>query len=81
KHYNKELLPAKDLRHSLSMVGYDKAPAIIQGVVFQQLVNSIAHPLHAFLCTRISCLVNILELLVKHNPRVQGERISLSLYD
>ncbi|WP_372859433.1 hypothetical protein [Pseudoalteromonas sp.] len=80
KHYNKELLPAKDLRHSLSMVGYDKAPAIIQGVVFQQLVNSIAHPLHAFLCTRISCLVNILELLVKHNPRVQGERISLSLY-
>ena len=80
KHYNKERLAAKDLRHSLSMVGYDKAPAIIQGVVFEQLVNSIAHPLHAFLYTRISCLVNILELLVKHNPSVQSERISLSLY-
>ena len=80
QHYNKERLPAKDLRHSLSMVGYDKAPAIIQGVLFKQLVNSIAHPLHAFLCTRISCLINILALLVKHNPRVQSERISLSLY-
>ena len=80
KHYNKERLAAKDLRHSLSMVGYDKAPAIIQGVVFEQLVNSIAHPLHAFLYTRISCLVNILELLVKYNPSVQSERISLSLY-
>lgn len=80
KHYNKEQLSAKDLKHSLSMVGYDKAPAIIQGVVFEQLVNSIAHPLHAFLFTRMKCLVNILELLVNHDKNLQSERISLSLY-
>lgn len=80
KQYNKELQPAKDLRHSLSMVGYDKAPAIIQGMVFEQLVNSIAHPLHTFLCTRMGCLINIVELLVKHDKNLQSERISLSLY-
>lgn len=80
KHYNKEHKAAKDLRHSLSMVGYDNAPAIIQGVVFEQLVNSISHPLHAFVTTRITCMVNILTLLVKHNNNLQSEHLSLTLY-
>lgn len=80
KGYNKTQLAAKDLKHSLSMVGYNNAPAIIQGVVFEQLVNSISHPLHAFVSTRLKSLVKILDLLVKHNSHLQSERISVSLY-
>ncbi len=48
KPYNKEHQAAKNLTHSLSMVGYNNAPAIIQRVVFEQLVFAIPHPLHAF---------------------------------
>lgn len=78
--YNKEGLVAKDLKHSLSMVGYNNAPAIIQRVVFEQLVYAIAHPLQAFLVKRLANMVAILSALVCHNKQHQVEHISLALY-
>jgi hypothetical protein len=80
KPYNKEHQAAKDLRHSLSMVGYNNAPAIIQRVVFEQLVNSTPHPLQKFILNRLDCLVKIMALLVTHNKQYQFEHITLPLY-
>ena len=80
KPYNKEHQPAKDLKHSLSMVGYFNAPAIIQRVVFEQLVYVTPHPLQAFILNRLDCLVKIMSLLVSHNKQFQFEHITLPLY-
>ncbi|WP_369619922.1 hypothetical protein [Pseudoalteromonas distincta] len=78
--YNKDHIPAKDLKHSLSMVGYYNAPAIIQRVVFEQLVNVIPHPLHAYIINRLNALVKIMALLVSKNKKNQFEHITLPLY-
>lgn len=80
KPYNKEHQAAKNLTHSLSMVGYNNAPAIIQRVVFEQLVFAIPHPLHAFLVNRLKCMVDIMRLLVYNNKQYQFEHICLPLY-
>lgn len=80
KYYNKEHQPAKNLKHCLSMVGLNNAPALIQGVVFERLVNTIAHPLHVFLVNRLNCLVKILGLLVSKNKQLQYEHASLALF-
>ncbi|GAA59004.1 hypothetical protein P20652_0863 [Pseudoalteromonas sp. BSi20652] len=80
KPYNKEHQAAKDLKHSLSMVGYYNAPAIIQRVVFEQLVNVTPHPLHAFVVNRLDSLVKIMALLVSKNKHDQFEHITLPLY-
>lgn len=80
KYYNKEYQPAKNLKHCMSMVGLDNAPALIQGVVFERLVNTIAHPLHAFLVNRLSCLVKILGLFASKNKHLQHEHASLALF-
>jgi hypothetical protein len=80
KPYNKEHQPAKDLKHSLSMVGYFNAPAIIQRVVFEQLVNATPHPLQGFVLNRLMSLVNIMALLVSNNKHHQFEHITLALY-
>lgn len=80
KPYNKEHQAAKDLRHSLSMVGYNNAPAIIQRVVFEQLVNSTPHPLQRFIVNRLDSLVKIMALLVAPNKQYQFEHITLPLY-
>jgi hypothetical protein len=78
--YNKEHQLAKDLKHSLSMVGYLNVPAIIQRVVFERLVNVTPHPLQQFVLKRLTCLVNIMGLIVKHNKNYQFEHIALPLY-
>lgn len=80
KPYNKEYQAAKDLKHSLSMVGYYNAPAIIQRVVFEQLVNVTPHPLHAYIVNRLNALVKIMALLVSKNKHDQFEHITLPLY-
>ena len=80
KPYNKEHQPAKDLKHSLSMVGYYNAPAIIQRVVFEQLVNVTPHPLQAYVTNRLNGLVKIMALLVSKNDHDQFEHITLPLY-
>ena len=80
KPYNKEHQAAKDLKHSLSMVGYYNAPAIIQRVVFEQLVNVTPHPLQAYVTNRLNCLVKIMALLVSKNKHDQFEHITLPLY-
>ncbi|MBH0039242.1 hypothetical protein [Pseudoalteromonas sp. SWN166] len=78
--YNKEHQAAKDLKHSLSMVGYYNAPAIIQRVVFEQLVNVTPHPLQAYVTSRLNGLVKIMALLVSKNKHEQFEHITLPLY-
>lgn len=80
KPYNKEHQAAKDLKHSLSMVGYYNAPAIIQRVVFEQLVNVTPHPLQAYVTNRLNGLVKIMALLVSKNKHDQFEHITLPLY-
>ena len=80
KPYNKEHQAAKDLKHSLSMVGYYNAPAIIQRVVFEQLVKVTPHPLQAYVTNRLNCLVKIMALLVSKNKHDQFEHITLPLY-
>ncbi|KAA1153616.1 hypothetical protein EU510_07400 [Pseudoalteromonas sp. FUC4] len=80
KPYNKEHQAAKDLKHSLSMVGYYNAPAIIQRVVFEQLVNVTPHPLQAYVTSRLNGLVKIMALLVSKNKHEQFEHITLPLY-
>ena len=71
---------AKNLTHSLSMAGYNNAPAIIQRVVFEQLVFATPHPLHAFFANRLKCMVDIMRLLVYNNKQYQFEHICLPLY-
>lgn len=80
KPYNKEHQSAKDLKHSLSMVGYNNAPAIIQRVVFEELVNTVSHPLKAFIVNRLDALVKIMALVVSKNKQLQFEHIVLPLY-
>ncbi|MFM9745567.1 hypothetical protein ACKI2C_49285, partial [Streptomyces brasiliscabiei] len=67
KPYNKEHLPGKDLRHCLSMVGLYNAPAIIQQVLFEQLVNHQAHPLMQHVQFRLQAIIRLLNLLVSHD--------------
>lgn len=80
KPYNKEHQAAKDLRHSLSMVGYDNAPAIIQRVIFEQLVDSSAHPHKHLVRNKLHCFIDILALLVSKNPNHQFEHLALPIY-
>ncbi|KAA1157332.1 hypothetical protein EU508_16490 [Pseudoalteromonas fuliginea] len=80
KPYNNEHQAAKSLKHSLSMVGYFNAPAIIQRVIFEQLVKVTPHPLQQFVLTRLECIVEIIALLVSKNKMIQFEHIALPLY-
>lgn len=80
KPYNNEHQAAKNLKHSLSMVGYFNAPAIIQRVIFEQLVKVTPHPLQQFVLTRLECIVEIIALLVSKNKMIQFEHIALPLY-
>lgn len=78
--YNKEHLAGKDLRHCLSMVGIDNAPAIIQRVLFQQLVQIQNHPLKEHIQTRVEAVIKILELLLSKQKKYQFEQIALPIY-
>ncbi len=78
--YNKEHLAAKDLRHCLSMVGLDNAPAIIQGVLFQQLVQLQHHPLKQHIQTRLAALIKIIALLLSKQSKLQFEQLTLPVY-
>ncbi|NMR25586.1 hypothetical protein HH219_08620 [Pseudoalteromonas sp. NEC-BIFX-2020_015] len=80
KPYNKENLPGKDLRHSLCMVGLDNAPAIIQHVLFEQLVTSHKHPLQRHIHCRLRGIINILALFFRHNSEQQFEQLALPVY-
>lgn len=78
--YNKEHLAGKDLRHSLSMVGIDNAPAIIQRVLFQRLVQSQQHPSKPHVHTRLDAHIRILALLLSKQSNIQFEQVALPLY-
>ncbi|HEA17929.1 MAG: hypothetical protein ACTH4U_02120 [Pseudoalteromonas prydzensis] len=80
KPYNKEHLPGKDLRHCLSMVGLYNAPAIIQQVLFEQLVNHQAHPLMQHVQFRLQAIIRLLNLLVSHDKHNQFEHLALPVY-
>ncbi|WP_404343948.1 hypothetical protein [Pseudoalteromonas mariniglutinosa] len=80
KPYNKEQQIGKDLRHCLSMVGYNNAPAIIQRVIFDTLVAHITHPLASHFIKRLDNLVKITQALVRNTEQLQFEQITLSLY-
>ena len=80
KPYNKEQQRAKDLRHCLSMVGYDNAPAIIQKVLFQRLVATTSHPLFQHISKRLENMVRIIQALFKHTDSIQFEQVTLPLY-
>ncbi|MFU2511849.1 hypothetical protein [Pseudoalteromonas sp. ASV78] len=80
KPYNKEYLPGKDLRHCLSMVGLYNAPAIIQQVLFEQLVNHQAHPLMQHVQFRLQAIIRLLNLLVSHDKHNQFEHLALPVY-
>ncbi|WP_338363302.1 hypothetical protein [uncultured Pseudoalteromonas sp.] len=78
--YNNQHQAAKDLRHSLSMVGYDNAPAIIQRVIFEQLVDTSDHPHKHIVLNKLNSLNRILALMVSNNPKQQFEHIALPIY-
>ncbi|MDQ9089993.1 hypothetical protein RC083_00160 [Pseudoalteromonas haloplanktis] len=78
--YNKEHLAGKDLRHCLSMVGLYNAPAIIQQVLFEQLVNHQAHPLMQHVQLRLQAIIRLLDLLVSHDKHSQFELLALPIY-
>jgi hypothetical protein len=78
--YNKEKQAASSLRHSLSMVGYYNAPAVIQRVVFLELVSCTAHPMRRFFLNRLKGLVTIAALVVSKNKELQFEHLVLPLY-
>lgn len=80
KPYNKEQLAGKDLRHCLSMVGLSNAPAIIQRVLFEQLVNHQMHPLMDHVNCRLKAIISILKLLVTHDNTNQFEHLALPIY-
>ncbi|MDN3388242.1 MULTISPECIES: hypothetical protein [unclassified Pseudoalteromonas] len=80
KPYNKEHLAGKDLRHCLSMVGIDNAPAIIQRVLFQQLVQTHHHPLQEHIRIRTDAIIKILALLVSKDTSLQFEQLTLPVY-
>ena len=80
KPYNKEHKAAQNLKHSLSMAGYVNVPAIIQRVIFEELVHVTPHPLHHFALNRLTSLVNIMALLVSKTKHLQFEHIVLPLY-
>ncbi|WP_304634022.1 hypothetical protein [Pseudoalteromonas sp.] len=80
KPYNKEHQRAKDLRHCLSMLGYDNAPAIIQKVLFQRLVATTSPPLYPHIAKRLENIVRIIQALFKHSPIQQFEQVTLPLY-
>ena len=78
--YNNQHQAAKDLRHSLSMVGYDNAPAIIQRVIFEQLVDTSHHPHKHIVLNKLNSFISILALMVSNNPKQQFEHIALPIY-
>ena len=78
--YNNQHQAAKDLRHSLSMVGYDNAPAIIQRVIFEQLVDTSHHPHKHIVLNKLNSFIRILALMVSNNPKQQFEQIALPIY-
>lgn len=80
KPYNKEHLAAKDLRHCLTMVGIDNAPAIIQRVLFEQLVDIQRHPLKEHIKVRLTAITRLLSLLLSKQTEIQFEQVSLPLY-
>lgn len=80
KPYNKEHLAGKDLRHCLSMVGLYNAPAIIQQVLFDQLVSHHAHPLMQHIQFRLQAIIRLLNLLVSHDEHNQFEHLALPIY-
>ena len=80
KPYNKEHLAGKDLRHCLSMVGLYNAPAIIQQVLFEQLVSQHAHPLMQHIQFRLQAIIRLLNLLVCHDKHNQFEHLALPIY-
>lgn len=80
KNYNNERQAAKDLRHSLSMVGVYNAPAIIQRVLFEQLASQIQHPYQQHIQARLSAVINILAVLVKHSEEYHFEQLTLPIY-
>lgn len=80
KPYNKEHLAGKDLRHCLSMVGLYNAPALIQQVLFKQLVNHQAHPLMQHVQFRLQAIIRLLNLLVSHDKHNQFEHLALPIY-
>ncbi|WOC28525.1 hypothetical protein LY624_18015 [Pseudoalteromonas sp. N1230-9] len=80
KPYNKEHQRAKGLRHCLSMVGYDNAPAIIQKVLFQRLVATISHPLELHIVKRLENIAVIIQAFFKHSTIQQFEQVTLPLY-
>ncbi|MFY8327390.1 hypothetical protein [Pseudoalteromonas sp. ZZD1] len=80
KPYNKEHLAGKDLRHCLSMVGIDNAPAIIQRVLFQQLVQIQNHPLQQHIQIRTEAIIKVLALLVSKHTSFQFEQLALPIY-
>ena len=80
KNYNNEHQVAKDLRHSLSMVGIFNAPAIIQRVLFEQLANQIQHPYQQHIQTRLSAVIDTLAILVKHSDQHYFEQLTIPIY-
>ncbi|MBQ4833413.1 hypothetical protein J8L70_09205 [Pseudoalteromonas sp. MMG010] len=80
KFYNKEQQTASNLKHCLSMIGYYNLPAVLQRVIFCELVKSIAHPMHEFFLNRLTSLVDITALIVSKNKALQFEHIVLPLY-
>ena len=80
KPYNKEHLAGKDLRHCLSMVGLYNAPAIIQQVLFDQLVSHHAHPLMQHIQFRLQAIIRLLDLLISHDEHNQFEHLALPIY-
>lgn len=80
RHYNNEHQVAKDLRHSLSMVGIFNAPAIIQRVLFEQLANQIQHPYQQHIQTRLSAIIDTLSILVKHSDLYYFEQLTIPIY-
>ncbi|MBB1293488.1 hypothetical protein [Pseudoalteromonas sp. SR41-4] len=80
KPYNKEQLAGKDLRHCLSMVGLYNAPAIIQRVLFEQLVSHQAHPLMQHIQLRLQAIISLLNQLVSRDQHNQFEHLALPIY-